>query len=186
MSFEQIDKGKLLVAEPYLLDPNFKRSVVLVTGHSDDEGTIGFILNKPLKLNIDTLLSEFPEFNAEVYYGGPVSTESIHYIHRAGNILDDSQPIGNGLYWGGNYEKLKFLINSKLIKPQDIRFFVGYSGWDYGQLHEEMDRSSWFVAEFDTNYIFKSNPKQLWKEVLQNKGDRYSVIAQLPDTFILN
>ena len=186
MYFDQIEKGKLLVAEPYLFDPNFKRSVVLVTGHSDEEGTIGFILNKPLKLNIDELLKGFPEFDAEVFYGGPVSTESVHFIHRAGNILDDSQPIGNGLFWGGDYEKLKFLINSKLIKPGDIRFFVGYAGWDFAQLREEMQRRNWFVAEFDSNYMFKSQSKNLWKEVLQNKGDRYSVIAQMPDTFIFN
>ena len=180
MHFEKIKKGKLLVAEPYLMDPNFKRSVVLLTGHSHKDGTIGFILNKPLKIEVESLLSEFPEFDAEVYYGGPVATETIHFIHRMGNILDESQSIG------GNYEKLKFLITSQLIKPRDIRFYIGYSGWDEGQLQDEMELRNWFVADFDPNYIFRSKPKSLWKEVLQNKGDRYSVIAQMPDSFIFN
>lgn len=186
MYFDKVKKGRLLVAEPYLMDPNFKRSVVLTTGHSDEEGTVGFILNKPLNIDVENLLNEFPEFEAEVYYGGPVATETIHFIHRMGNILDGSQPIGKGLYWGGDYEKLKFLITSQLIKPRDIRFYVGYAGWDYGQLKVEMEMRNWFVAEFDPNYIFRSKPKSLWKEVLQNKGDRYSVIAQMPESFIFN
>lgn len=186
MSYEQVRQGKLLVADPYLYDPNFKRSVILMTGHSHEEGSIGFILNKPLRMDVENLLSDFPEFESQVYYGGPVSTETIHFIHTAGKILDDSQSLGRGLFWGGNYEQLKFLISNGLIKSSDIRFYVGYAGWSPGQLQSEMDAGSWVVAENDLNYIFNTHSKRLWKNVLSNKGEHFAVIAEMPDEFILN
>jgi len=186
MGYQDVKQGRLLVADPYLEDPNFKRSVILLTGHTHEEGTIGFILNKPLRMDVENLLSDFPEFDSKLYYGGPVSTETIHFIHTAGKILDESQSLGGGLYWGGNYEQLKFLISNGLIRNKDIRFYVGYSGWSPGQLQEEMTVGSWMVAENDLNYIFNTRSKHLWKNVLSNKGDHYAVIAEMPDEFILN
>lgn len=186
MQFEQVKKASLLVSDPYLYDQNFRRSVVLLTEHSEIDGSIGFILNKPLKIPVDTLLSDFPDFSAQIYFGGPVDTERIHFIHTAGDILDGSIPIGDSLYWGGDYDKLKFLIQSELITTNNIKFFVGYSGWDFQQLAEEMRSGSWLVADNDLNYLFNITPKDLWKEVLQNMGGHFGVIAQMPDQLVLN
>jgi putative transcriptional regulator len=186
MSFDYVEKSSLLISDPYLYDQNFRRSVVLLSEHSSDGGSVGFILNKPLKIPVDTLLSDFPDFSSKVFYGGPVSTERIHFIHTAGDILDGSIAISDGLYWGGDYAKLKFLVQSQLITEKNIRFFVGYSGWDYKQLKDEMKQNSWLVGKNDINYIFNSKPKTLWKQVLQNMGGQYAVIAQMPDQFLLN
>jgi len=186
MNFESVEKSSLLISDPYLFDQNFKRSVVLMSEHSRGGGSVGFILNRPLKIPVDSLLSDFPEFSSNVFYGGPVDTERIHFIHTAGDILDGSIRISEGLYWGGDYAKLKFLIQSQLITTKNIRFFVGYSGWDYQQLQEEMKRGSWLVGKSDINYIFNSKPKTLWKKVLENMGGRYAVIAQMPDNQLLN
>jgi len=186
MDFNLVEKSSLLISDPYLYDQNFRRSVVLLSEHSIDGGSIGFILNKPLKIPVDTLLSDFPDFSLNVFYGGPVNTERIHFIHTAGDILDGSIPISDGLYWGGDYTKLKFLVQSQLITEKNIRFFVGYSGWDYKQLQEEMESGSWLVGKSDINYIFNSRPKSLWKEVLQNMGGRFAVIGQMSDHFLLN
>jgi len=108
MQFELVDKSKLLVSDPYLYDQNFRRSVILLTEHSIRKGTVGFILNKPLKIPVDSLLSDFPEFTSHVYYGGPVNTERIHFIHTAGDILDGSILNSKGLYWGRDYPQSKF------------------------------------------------------------------------------
>lgn len=117
----KIDSGKILLADPFLLDPNFKRAVILLCEHQE-EGSIGFIINKPINMNINDLVSDFPDFESEVYYGGPVATDTIHYIHNVGDLLDESVEISRGVYWGGEFDKLKFLISSELIKPQNIRF----------------------------------------------------------------
>ncbi len=181
MSFETITKGKILIAEPFMLDPNFKRSVVLMCEH-EEEGSLGFILNKSLDMKVGELIADFPEIDATVYYGGPVQTDTIHYIHNVGDVLDESMKVMNGVYWGGDFEKLKSLIHSKLVEPHNIRFFVGYSGWSHGQLKDEFELGSWMTEDMDANYLFKVKPKILWQKVLQDKGDAYSVIAQMPDS----
>lgn len=177
----KVKNGKVLLAEPFMADPNFKRSVVLICEHSKEDGTIGFILNKPIKMQISELIGNFPEFESEVYYGGPVSTDTIHYVHNVGDLLEESIEINRGVYWGGDFEKLKFLITSKLILPKNIRFFVGYSGWSPGQLRDELKYKSWVVSDMHANYLFKSKPHHLWQQVMHHKGDVFSVIAQIPE-----
>lgn len=182
---QEVSSGKVLLAEPFMLDPNFKRSAVLLCEHNED-GSVGFIMNKPLKMRIDELIDGFPEFDSEVFFGGPVQTDTIHYIHNVGDLVEDSVKVADGVYWGGDFEKLKFLIASNLVLPHNIRFFVGYSGWSEGQLNDEMGYGSWVLAEMDANYLFKSEPKKLWTQVMYNKGDTYSVIAQMPETSNFN
>ena len=137
-------------------------------------------------MQIDELVADFPKFEAEVYYGGPVATDTIHFIHNLGDLIEDSIEVERGVYWGGNYEKLKFLIDSKLVLPNNIRFFVGYSGWSAGQLKDEMTGGSWVKANMHANYVFKSNPSSLWRQVMGDKGDRHTVIAQMPEQICLN
>jgi putative transcriptional regulator len=178
---KELGKGKILLAEPFMMDSNFKRAVVLLCEHNE-EGSLGFVLNKPIEdTTIDNLVQDFPEFEAPVYFGGPVQTDTIHYVHNNGELLEDSIKVAEGVYWGGNFEKLKFLISSKLIRPNDIRFFIGYTGWSEGQLRNEMVYGSWVTADLDANYIFKMQPDNLWTKVMYNKGNPFTVIAQMPD-----
>jgi putative transcriptional regulator len=137
-------------------------------------------------MGINDLIADFPEFEATVFYGGPVQRDTIHYIHNVGDLLDDSSEVSPGIYWGGDFEKLKFLITSNLIEPNNIRFFVGYSGWTEGQLDIEMEVGSWVVNDMNSNYLFKNSPDSLWKKVMQHKGDTYSVIAQMPEGLSFN
>lgn len=175
-----IKTGKLLLAEPFMLDPYFRRSVVLLAEHRAD-GSVGFILNKTIDRRINELMADFPEFDAEVFYGGPVATDTLHYIHCVGGLLDDSIQIVRGVWWGGDFEKLKFLIEQQLIDTSQIRFFVGYAGWTGGQLSEEMGSGSWLVADGDSNYVFKTCPKKLWAAAMADQGDTFSVISEMPD-----
>ena len=181
----KITRGKILLAEPFMIDSNFKRTVVLMCEHEDD-GSLGFILNRSLDMKINNLIPDFPEIDATVYYGGPVQTDTIHYVHNAGELLEGSQKITKGIYWGGDFEQLKVLIDQGLIKPNDIQFFVGYSGWSPTQLVEEMNMGSWVVADLDDNYLFKKKEIDLWQEVMEQKGDAFTVIAQMPDSITWN
>ncbi len=177
---ENVQGGQVLLAEPFMQDPYFRRSVVLLCEHHD-EGSIGFILNKSIDMSLNDLMSEFPNFEAEVFYGGPVQTDTLHYVHNIGELLEESVKIADGVWWGGDFEKLKFLISSRLIEPNNIRFFVGYSGWSSGQLKDELEYGSWMQANMDANYIFKIKPNDLWSRVMYNKGNLYEVIADLPE-----
>jgi len=128
----------------------------------------------------------FPEIDAEVYVGGPVAHDTLHYIHDRGDIVDNSIPVVNGVYWGGDYDKLKFLIESKLIESHNIKFFLGYSGWSAGQLDDELEYGSWMISHMDANYAFRSRSGDLWKMITKNKGGHYTVIAEMPKTNLLN
>jgi putative transcriptional regulator len=176
-----IAAGTLLVAEPFMDDPHFRRAVVLICEYHK-EGALGFILNKPVGMNVGRLLNDFPEFKAEIFYGGPVHTDSIHYVHTKGDLIQESTEITNGLYWGGDFEQIKFCIQNELITSHDIKFFVGYSGWGEKQLDEEMELKSWIISEADKNYVFSKSKdsKALWKKVLEDMGEQHSVMAQMP------
>jgi len=177
---EKLSGGKLLIAEPFMQDVYFKRSVVLLCENSK-HSTFGFILNKRLDIKINELVLNFPEFDGDLYFGGPVQNDTLHFIHTIGDVLDDCHQIAKGLYWGGNYNQLKALIKEGLVSNKDIKFFVGYSGWDLKQFKEEMNNKNWIVEDINLNYIFNSKDEILWKQVLNNKGNVYSVLSELPD-----
>lgn len=176
----EIKAGKVLLAEPYMEEPTFKRSVILVCDEHKTEGTIGLMLNKKLDVQVDNLLTDFPEFKANAYFGGPVQTDTLHYLHDLGELVDGASHVHGRIYWGGDFEKVKFLIRSEVATPDRIRFFVGYTGWSAGQLKGEIDQKDWLLANMDNNYLFNADPESLWQSILEHEGNTYSVIAQLP------
>lgn len=181
-----LERGKILLAEPFMVDPNFKRAAVLLCDHSKEEGSIGLILNRPLQTRIDELIDDFPTFDSEVFFGGPVQMDTVHYLHSVGDLLKGSVKVASGVYWGGDFEDLKFLIKSDLIQPNQIRFFVGYSGWSDGQLLDEMGYGSWVLANMDANYLYSIKPEALWQSIMMNKGNTFTVIAQVPEDYTWN
>ncbi len=180
-----ISKGKVLLSDPFMMDPHFKRSAILLTDYSN-EGSVGFILNRSIDMKINDLIVDFPTIDSEVFYGGPVASDTVHYLHNVGDLLEESIYVSKGVYWGGDYTKLKFLIENQLIQPNNIRFFVGYSGWSSGQLEEEISIKSWMLANMNANFLFKMNPRNLWQKILDIKGNNYAIISKIPDPVCLN
>ena len=177
---EKPEKGKILISEPFLQDFNFKRSIVLLCEHNE-EGTVGFILNKPTQLKLSQLIEDFPDFNAPVYFGGPVQINTLQFIHRAGDIIEGTTEISEGLYWGGSFEVLKILIETNQVSPSDFRFFIGYSGWNPGQLEEEMKISSWIVTSVSLENLFSDEPDKLWGDILKKMGKKFAILASFPE-----
>ena len=173
-------KGKILISEPFLLDPNFKRSIVLLCEHGE-EGSVGFILNKPTQVKLNQLLEDFPDFDAPVYFGGPVQINTLQFVHRAGDIIEGTTKIADGLYWGGSFEILKLLIEAKKVSPSDFRFFIGYSGWEEGQIEKEMKINSWIVTSTEADNIFSDEPDKLWGEILKKMGKKFAILASFPE-----
>ncbi len=182
----KLETGKILIAEPFMLDPGFKRSVVLLADYHREEGTFGFIINRPTDIPLSKLTDDFPKLNSRVYYGGPVGNNCIYFVHNCGDLLEDSVKICHGIYWSGSYDKLRFLVDNGLITEHNIRFFLGYSGWDPGQLEEEMKEPAWIISDMDPNYLFRVHSDQLWKECLENMGKHYAIIGQIAEDQIMN
>ncbi len=176
---KEAEKGKLLIAEPFLSDPYFKRSVVLLTEHNE-KGSFGFILNKPIDLRLNDAIGDMPQIDAPIHLGGPVGRESLHFLHTLGDKLNGSLEVIPGLYWGGDFDQLKTLINTQQVQPNDIRFFVGYAGWSPNQLDEELERNDWMIVPAKLDYIMKQDTQDLWNNILTNLGHEYAVIANFP------
>ena len=178
-------KGRLLIAEPFMEDPYFKRSVVLLTEYNKKEA-FGFILNKPMEITVNDIMKDFPEFNAPVYMGGPVQSDGLFYIHTQGDTIEGSQHIVDDIYWAGNFDHLKQLITDQQIFPNEIKFFVGYSGWDFKQLEKEIEDESWIITAPNTKTLIPSTEKNLWNSTLKNMGSKYAVLSNFPEDPSLN
>lgn len=178
--------GSVLLSVPFMMDPNFKRTVVLLVDHSEEDGTVGFVLNRETGMKFSDLVEEIEDFDAPVFEGGPVSMNTLHYLHNVGDLLEESIKVCPGVYWGGNFDALKFLIEQKLILPENIRFFLGYSGWSPKQLEEEIEEKSWVISNMDTNYLFRKYKFDLWKLMMNDKGEHFSALSQMDGDHIFN
>jgi len=172
-------KGDLLISEPFLPDPNFERTVVLLCEHNE-EGSFGFVLNKPSLLKYSDVMEE-TSYNETLYVGGPVEQDTMHIIHVMGELLEGSIDLGNGIFWGGNFEQLQIMINNNQIDPAAFRFFLGYSGWAAGQLEMELKEKTWIISnQARKDQVFETDPDLLWKQVLNEMGGKFKMISNYP------
>jgi putative transcriptional regulator len=186
MISEKLKKGYLLIAEPSIIgDLSFNRSVILLADHNQD-GSVGFIMNKPLKYTINDLI---PEINAnfKIFNGGPVEQDNLYFIHNIPELIPNSIEISNGIYWGGDFESTKDLINNGEIKKENIRFFLGYSGWEEDQLEDEMKANSWIITKNNyENKIIGKSTIHFWKEQIMELGGEYLIWSNAPENPYLN
>lgn len=186
MITEKLQKGQLLIAEPSIIgDLSFNRSVLLLADHNE-EGSVGFILNKPLEYTISDLLPEI-EAAFKIYNGGPVEQDNLYFIHTVPELITNSIEISNGIFWGGDFELTKYLINEGKINKEDIRFFLGYTGWSANQLEEELQSNSWIISKntYKSKILSKSSD-QFWKEKIIELGGEYILWSNAPENPILN
>lgn len=186
MISEKLQKGQLLIAEPSIIgDLSFNRSVILLADHNE-EGSVGFILNKPLDYTINDLLPEI-EAAFKIYNGGPVEQDNLYFIHTIPELITDSIEISNGIFWGGDFELTKSLINDGKINKEDIRFFLGYTGWGANQLEDELQASSWIITNNNhKSSILSKSSEQFWKEKIIELGGEYIIWSNAPENPILN
>ncbi|MBI9056518.1 MAG: YqgE/AlgH family protein [Labilibaculum sp.] len=178
-------KGKVLIAEPFLEGRYFKRSLVLLVEFNKD-GAVGFVLNKPINLTVDEVLINIAHFDGDVFIGGPVDTNRVYYIHTIPELIPQSIHIYDNLYWGGDFRVLKELIEQKMVLPDQVRFFAGYSGWTAGQLDDEIKEDSWLVSQLDVKDVMNCNNEKLWERSLRKMGGRYKMWSNFPENPGLN
>jgi putative transcriptional regulator len=172
-------KGRIIISEPFLPGNFFSRSTVLLVDYTP-KGTVGFILNKPIENEINELVTIMPGYEPEVFVGGPVGNDNLFYIHTLGDMIQGSIKVKDELYWGGDFEQLKSAIASGRAKPDQVKFFVGYSGWSPGQLDSEIAQNAWLVTEADIKHIMKSN-QNFWLESVNNAGGHYKTWRNFPE-----
>lgn len=177
--------GSLLIAPPMQWDSNFRRSVILLCEHSDN-GSFGLILNRTLTLVMEQVFDDLPGFSEEISWGGPVQPETLHFLHRLPDQLDGGIEVRPGVFWGGDFDLVKAGIRSGTISPDDIRFFLGYSGWSPGQLADEVGHGGWIVADSSEEFVFDTAEDAVWGQSMRSKGGSYAILANFPEYPSLN
>jgi len=178
-------QGRVLISDPFLADNYFKRSVVLLTEHND-KGTVGFVLNNPVSVKVNDILAHFPRINSKISIGGPVNTNTVHYLHTLGEMIPDSVHVIGDIYWGGNFDILKQLIAVGIADVSRVRFFIGYSGWEHSQLEREISENSWIVSEMNPSQVMSSVEKITWNNALRNLGGKYKLWLNFPENPSMN
>lgn len=171
--------GILLIAEPFLKDPNFLRTVVFLCEHQQ-QGSFGFVLNKQIEQTLDELIADLEGYRLPVYYGGPVQMDTLHFLHQCPDQIPESVKVTENIYWGGNFETVCVLIKSKSIDLKKIKFFIGYSGWGDDQLNGEMKEKSWLTVPANSKLVFDTVHHEVWKNSLKTLGGKYEELINYP------
>ncbi len=171
-------RGSVLISEPYSGDVYFSRSVVLLIQH-DSLGTVGLILNKPFVKTLSEITDFFKNFDASINLGGPVGIHNIYFLHTLGDKISGSIHVKDNLFFGGNFADLKQLAFLGLLDEREVKFFLGYSGWELGQLDAEIKKDYWLVSEVEVAEIMLQS-EDIWQSVLSRMGDKYRFWANFP------
>jgi putative transcriptional regulator len=171
-------RGQLLVAAPDLLDPNFRRTVVLVGEHGE-EGAMGVVLNRPSPVTVEVAvppLSGLVQEHDVVHVGGPVQSQAIVVLGDFNDLADAAAlVVGSIGFLRGEIESA-----DDVSELQRARVFAGYAGWGPGQLEGEIAESAWIVEPALPEDVFSEDPEGLWSAVLRRKGGPFAVLATIP------
>jgi putative transcriptional regulator len=169
-------RGSLLIAAPQLLDPNFRRTVVLVADHGD-EGAMGVILNRPSGMTVADAAPDLEPLigpDAPIFAGGPVQPTSGVVLAE---VIEADEPVFGDVVLVPGLGELADVVDG----AGKIRVFAGYAGWGPGQLDDELGREDWITTPAQASDVFSEEPESLWGSVLERKGGQYALLARMPD-----
>lgn len=169
----EIKRGSILVSTPLskFNNPLYENSIILITNHGEN-GSIGFVLNKPTDINIADATEDFNEFDSKIYAGGILKLQDLYYIHTIGTELDGSEKIMGDLFFGGDFYQLKAMIADGFVKTQEIRFYAGYTCWGPNQLKKEIENKNWITTKLNKDLILSERPKILWQNIIKKMGPK--------------
>jgi len=174
-----LQSGILLISDPFLKDPNFLRTVVLLCEHQD-EGSFGFVLNKPLDITLEDVIPEAKGLAIPLLDGGPVQKDTLHFLHQRPDLISGSSKVTEQVYWGGNFTEVLHLLTTKKLAAGELRFFIGYSGWGEQQLQGELNEKSWITRPASKTLVFHTEIQSIWKNALADLGGEYSQMINYP------
>ncbi len=176
-----LGKGIFLIASPSLRDPNFQQTVILLCEHGP-EGALGVVVNRPTQITITEVLPHVPVLEGQhhkVFAGGPVQQQHLLILYRTPQNRADSHHVFDSVYLGGNAKALENLLRDP-SSLDNLRAFIGYSGWAPGQLENEMQTGSWLTHPADPAIMFEADHRRLWGTILRSFGPDLPLSADMP------
>ncbi len=172
-------EGEILIADPFMRDINFLRSVVYLC-QVDQSGALGFILNKRLGQRLGDLFSEVKGVDFPVFFGGPVHTDTIHFFHIRPDLVPGGQKLSDTLFWGGDFDIALELVKAGQITMEEIKFFLGQSGWGNQQLRQELLDKSWLIGAPKIPLVFQIEESSIWQASVKSLGKKYEPVIHYP------
>jgi len=174
-------QGDFLIATPSVIgDFNFHRSCVLMIDVKES-GSVGFIINKKLKYTLEDLMENI-SIPFPMFYGGPVEQDNLFFVHTLGDLIPKSIQIENNLFWSSDFESALGLLEAGNLAQNQIRFFLGYSGWSEGQLQSEIKENSWVISDsINSDNWMKQNHEEFWKNEMRALGGKYLLWSNAPE-----
>lgn len=173
-----IEPGSILISKPFIDDTKFEKTIILVVEHNKN-GTIGFVINQTTNIELYEILNNIKHNNLKLKNGGPVEQNTLFFIHTYPDLIQNSQKIKDGVFWGGNMEDVIKGLENDEIKSNQIAFFMGYCGWEPNQLQAEIYDGSWIIHQID---IKRFNETIDWSQLLIEIDEEYKVWATAPST----
>ena len=173
-------QGCVLLSDPFTQDSYFSRAAILLCRHNKKE-TFGFVLTNYIEIDLHKLDENLPEIITKISFGGPVEKDNLFYIHTFGKEIEGAEQIIDTLYFGGDYEMLFELIKADPKRINEVRFFIGYAGWDFEQLNNEMKDHSWIaVTNITEKEILSTSSDHFWKDCMTKQGSKFEMISNFP------
>jgi len=167
-----------LIAHPLAFDGFFNKSVVLITSHTKQE-SFGFVINFKTLFKLRDLRPQIKNGNIPVFDGGPVGRNQLFYIHTLGEIIPNTQLISKNIYIGGDFDEILNAVETGVAHENNLKLFMGYSGWGPSQLQNEIDKNHWFKSKANTKQIFEKNSDSIWKTQLELIKPSYAIFGDI-------
>jgi putative transcriptional regulator len=179
--FQNYGKGAFLIANPVLPDPNFSRTVVLLCNHGD-EGSFGLVVNRAADVSVSEVFSNHEKllpYGDKVFLGGPVSQAQVFYLCRSASPLPETEVVCANVHLGMNWDALHEILHVLKKPEENIRFYLGYSGWSAGQLANEMSQRSWLTCKASEEFVF-CPPESVWERAVRSLGKEFEYLVTAP------
>jgi putative transcriptional regulator len=178
---KSLKAGVVLISEPFLNDPNFLRSVILISHYSPQDGAVGFVINHMTNQRLDETNPFVSNKSHRIYEGGPVDKDLLFCLHTDHPAIPLPQnPIIPKLYFSSDIESIIPAINSGQLDNRSVKFFSGYSGWAAGQLEQELTENTWIIGNLTRLQILRVPSFRIWRMALEKMGPKYKALTNFP------
>lgn len=160
----QVQPGNIIISTKLLDNTNFEKVVIVITEHNE-KGSIGYVFNQLFPRTFNELEEFKHSIAVPLYAGGPVQTDKLYFMHRRPDLIPSDEHVAGNVYLNGDFKKAVQLLNNGQLPVKDVRLFIGYCGWDFKELEDEIAEGSWQLTNADVDFVFSSTPELLWKEL---------------------
>lgn len=160
----KLQAGTILISTDLLNDTSFERVAVVITEYND-QGAIGYVFNQPFPRNFNELEEFKYSVPVPLYAGGPVQTDKLYFMHCRPDLIEGSDPVAGDVCMNGDFKKAVQMFNNGTLSIHEVRLFIGYCGWNAGELEAEIEEGSWQVTNAPIDLVFAASVTELWQKL---------------------